>query len=396
MTYLESDRSDISYIIHIGRHKTGTTSLQYFLHTNRSKLSQFGFFYPNEQIVDWAHHPIARLTESSAPRYPDHNDKRAQLNSVLEGIETIAEDRGQIILLSSEGFQNCRPEILKSVLGSSNVKIVVYIREQYSYLITSYQQIVHGGLETRALESAISKYNPDYEKFLSSWAKVFGPNAITARIFDKSQLKSRDVVHDFLDVLHLTNSIDEFSFSSEDKNPSLGGVALELKRICNALLPGDFVRRKSYFAFMKLASLRKEYSIPPTPSNHFRQLVHEKYKDSNAKVLERFFHGRSFLFSEPQNTNSSMVQISPESICQVLFDLKNINYELYSEILMGLLNNARNILVFNDNSEPEVDKSMIESMSAETLRSRLRRLLGMFGKPNFMPDWNWNYPYIHE
>lgn len=43
--------------IHIGMHKTGTTSIQKFLHTNFSGQNK-EFYYPNTGIYEYGHHNI--------------------------------------------------------------------------------------------------------------------------------------------------------------------------------------------------------------------------------------------------------------------------------------------------------------------------------------------------
>jgi hypothetical protein len=46
--------------IHIGPHKTGTSSIQWFLKQNRAELLKHGYFVPESETKHGAHHPIAR------------------------------------------------------------------------------------------------------------------------------------------------------------------------------------------------------------------------------------------------------------------------------------------------------------------------------------------------
>ena len=34
-------------VVHIGEHKTGTTSIQYFLHAENLAVARLGYYYPN-------------------------------------------------------------------------------------------------------------------------------------------------------------------------------------------------------------------------------------------------------------------------------------------------------------------------------------------------------------
>ncbi|PYK41965.1 MAG: hypothetical protein DME60_00685 [Verrucomicrobia bacterium] len=46
--------------VHIGPHKTGTTSIQWFLKENRAELLKHGYFVPESGTNRGAHHAIAR------------------------------------------------------------------------------------------------------------------------------------------------------------------------------------------------------------------------------------------------------------------------------------------------------------------------------------------------
>ena len=52
-------RKRICYI-HVGPHKSGTTSIQWFLRENRAELLKHGYFVPESGNVHGGHHPIVR------------------------------------------------------------------------------------------------------------------------------------------------------------------------------------------------------------------------------------------------------------------------------------------------------------------------------------------------
>ena len=55
--------SMVKIFVHIGTHKTGTTSIQKFARSNEEKLKMKGFFYPGYSILGkkehYGHHHIA-------------------------------------------------------------------------------------------------------------------------------------------------------------------------------------------------------------------------------------------------------------------------------------------------------------------------------------------------
>jgi len=46
--------------IHIGPHKTGTSSIQWFLKENRAELLKYGYFVPKSEVKHGAHHALGR------------------------------------------------------------------------------------------------------------------------------------------------------------------------------------------------------------------------------------------------------------------------------------------------------------------------------------------------
>ena len=45
--------------IHVGPHKTGTTSIQWFLQENSAELLAYGYFVPESETKRGAHHMLA-------------------------------------------------------------------------------------------------------------------------------------------------------------------------------------------------------------------------------------------------------------------------------------------------------------------------------------------------
>ena len=52
-------RKRICYI-HVGPHKSGTTSIQWYLKQNRAEFLKFGYFVPESGTIHGAHHPLVR------------------------------------------------------------------------------------------------------------------------------------------------------------------------------------------------------------------------------------------------------------------------------------------------------------------------------------------------
>ena len=67
----------VTVYVHIGLHKTGTTTLQHFLNDNEKELLTKDVLYPNagkpKKVFDYAHHNLA---------WQINRDKRCEANEI--------------------------------------------------------------------------------------------------------------------------------------------------------------------------------------------------------------------------------------------------------------------------------------------------------------------------
>lgn len=211
--------------LHIGRHKSGTTSLQHFLKNNPSFLADHGFSYAPTEPHHLAHHDLARA-------YMAGGDEASIAD--LPVVTAIKDHRpgDPHLIVSSEGFQNARPARLAEVVGQ-DATIVVYIREQLEYLVSAYLQRV----QASALSDPLPDYmrgvfrTVNYNRFVASWEQVFSSASVRLRVFDRVHLHDNDIVADFLSVLGIDDRPAETR--AGESNPSLTYPLLLLKRAAN-------------------------------------------------------------------------------------------------------------------------------------------------------------------
>src|SRR3954447_20900096 len=95
-------RKRICYI-HVGPHKSGTTSIQWFWQENRTELLKHGYFVPESEKKGGAHHALAEGLAGV-----DVGEHRQPL--VAKSIRAIAETAADAVIISSEALEG----ILKS------------------------------------------------------------------------------------------------------------------------------------------------------------------------------------------------------------------------------------------------------------------------------------------
>jgi len=326
----------MKYILHIGRSKTGTSSLQRFLHTNRDVLARCGVYYPKSGLRNIAHHEIARYFVSKIRSVCSQNEL-SQMQKTLRELSEEILNKDRTILLSSEAFQNCEPELLLEVFEPENTKIIVYLREQVDYFISSYQQRVHARNEYVSLKEGVRRYIVDYESFLKKWEKVFGRKNIEVRVYDRCRLFRGDIIHDFMNYLGIEIT-DDFIISPLDQNPSIGGALLEFKRVLNAFEIDQTLNRELYGILSSLAADERSYRLKPILDEKLVASMREKTRRSNQKVFKRYFNGENvFATASDKEGRKGEKSISLVDLWPVLGGIKKRNERIFRSVVRALL-----------------------------------------------------------
>ena len=206
-------------IVHIGWHKTGTTSIQQFLGINRDLLLERGFdcrdFLTSFNRIDHVLFCLAPAQEFMNPiktlkllhKYgirmlPEAKNRVAKFEHELD--EQLKKNPDVTYIISSETlkdmFQTSEQIItLDSWLKSrfSSIRYVAYVRRQDTYLESQYVQAVKNGAQM-SLEEFGKKYLlQNYFQFANKWQENVGAESFNLRIFDPAHLTDNNSVSDF-------------------------------------------------------------------------------------------------------------------------------------------------------------------------------------------------------
>ena len=140
-------------LVHIGLHKTGTTSLQNFFFRNQVELRRYGIYFGFS--IQNAHHYIPNVIsdsysrlESLSSEYPSDLDYKFLITSMVNEASTMGVNK---ILLTSEDFLQLSQfqfeVFLQDMLnqGFEQIKFIVVERDFNERLLTSINQIISGG-----------------------------------------------------------------------------------------------------------------------------------------------------------------------------------------------------------------------------------------------------------
>jgi len=173
-----SDTRDI--LIHIGTHKTGSTSLQQLLTRASDRLFEDGILYPeagrpDEHWPPYGHHLLAWSIQQKRGL-----SARAEWNRVIDEAEKTP---ASLVLISSEEFESCtRVEIqkIRSFFPQSTVRALVYLRDPVDYIISQYKQNISTSGETRSFRSFAEALidRCDYNALVQRWEEGLGEPVI--------------------------------------------------------------------------------------------------------------------------------------------------------------------------------------------------------------------------
>lgn len=310
MTWLFIKRLEIFYllgvcklikvILHIGRHKTGTSSLQRFLFENPELLLKNKLNYPNIYIKNIAHHELA---ESLRKNTFDTLPRSIQDKSISQFRERLIESLSNpelTYIISSEAFQNVEPKVVRQVFDPEffKVRVVCYFREQLTYLASAYNQRVHA----TDYEGSIYSYYRDcfranYFLFAESWSEYF--DSLIFRIYERESLRHHDLIADFMShAANVTINVDDAAIK-HDHNPSLSQHFLRIKLALNRMARQGLidVDLQSKTIYRKLGQLShnaqsKSYRVPFV----LAIFVYFHFYLSNKKFLNKYLPQERFKF----------------------------------------------------------------------------------------------------
>ncbi len=217
-------------VIHIGMHKTGSTSIQHSL----AALDDENHYYaqitgaPNHSVPVFSafsasplRHPINRARgydEAGITEYA----KRVR-NDIHKSLEAAGE---RTLVISGEGIKKLKIAELERMKAffdqrSADVEIVSYVRAPMGFISSAFQQHV----KTGHLEHfRVDKLYPDYQDRFEKFDQVFGRDNVHLWKFDPASFADGSVVRDFCDRLGIDFSKIQEIRKNESISREIAGV----------------------------------------------------------------------------------------------------------------------------------------------------------------------------
>lgn len=273
--------------LHIGSHKTGTTTLQSTFLRNEARLKQKGltFVHGRKSTV---HEFLGALNP------PQFLPAGFKLRDVDEFRQLLQSAEGDELFASSENFSFFfHPDPIADLAAAirplvDEVRILVYLRRQDRQMVSHHQEAAKphrapAGHLWGHEPTPLPKPQPqhalylDYDKRIGHWADIFGDAAMAIRVFDRSMLAGGDIVADVLSVLKIDGDGIE---RAGDRNVSLSALQARLGHRMNTAGVGEALST----AIMDAAGDGPRAQ----PSRSEAEAFYAPWRDSNERLNTRF------------------------------------------------------------------------------------------------------------
>lgn len=244
--------------LHIGSHKTASTSIQASLCNNYEWMLSKGILYPR----------------SGRNTLYGHHDLVASLNDTGHGGDLIDSLRGEVaqhngdVVLSSENFEYMSgrgAERLAHLFRGYSVKVVYFYRRWSPLLYAMWQEEVKHGESVfyhefclRHFAFPFSSRVLNHALAVAEFAHVFGKDTVNVFSYDEL-LNKGNIVELFFNMIGLSNAASDPSRVNESFDP----VTVEIIRSLNSIMAARGFRRdyltKHYYINFALAGEGAEY-----------------------------------------------------------------------------------------------------------------------------------------
>lgn len=337
-------------LLHIGTEKTGTTSIQAFIHRNRSRLASQGIYtikgfgkLNNREFVSFFQNNL------------DEWSKRNEINSISEKqrhfldfekrfvrelrSRKIVSGAQSCVLLTSEHFSSrlASKEELEQLRGFleryfEHIKILCFFRPQAEMAVSRYSTGLRAGVSS-TLEEKLRHVTPEkryynFERKAKLWECVFGKENLVFDIYDKRGFPHNDVRRQFVNIMKSAGiKVDpqSLNFDPDYKNETLPALAGSVFAAINEVMPpisGYPTRSENE----KLK--RRVLAIPSLSKGRIAAgdlaSVQNRFDETNKRFFDEFMPGRRFQLTQPNVDN--------ELIC--LRDAERAVYDLTKELLL--------------------------------------------------------------
>ncbi|MFW8629149.1 hypothetical protein [Vibrio natriegens] len=240
---MKSDKNKTLYL-HVGFHKTASSSIQLELFKNKDVLNSYGYHYPKGWRFN--HNFLFGMFCDNPELFYENVLNEIKNNEIIQNyqkLKEIYEDElnntncGNFILSSEDlsvleesGLIRLK-KYLDNKLNNPKIKIVICVRGPISFATSDIQQSIKVGYNF-----SFDNYNSIYKSRISKFIDIFGLENIIIFKFEDAVKNKKGPTGEFLSAIGLPDTIKEH-FSGVKINESFSSDAVELMKFINQHAP---------------------------------------------------------------------------------------------------------------------------------------------------------------
>lgn len=323
--------------VHIGGAKCGSSSIQYFLESNKDTLLQQGVVVPSIHMTSAGVCNGAQLNYFQnifINRAVNFAESKIQLKNDLVALrdkyQAVVEGRLPAIVVSAENLSCWEGyyTLFDELNDEFDVRVIIYVRRQDDYLSSYWQQWMLK-VEDDFWAWVLGSLNNigDWAKALEPWIKVLGDERIVVRRFSRNHFVDGDLIRDFASIIGVDSDGMQTKLS---RNPSFNdGVMLlasSVRDVFRDTHDNDFYQMVGEWAG------ESTYKKLPSQLMTFEQrgALLKCYEASNAEISRRFFDGEPLF--DPITDHGAKLDESASIEGQVEI-LTRLMYGCYKEVV---------------------------------------------------------------
>lgn len=271
-------------ILHVGLHKTGTTSIQntLFEEVNNKLLEKKDYLYPKSLF---SNHSVPIY--SAFCDYPEKyhiNFKKGYNLAEIKGINErnlvrlkteITEREQSKLIISGEDISllsidnlNALKKYVKSITSNDvMIKVIIYVRNPISWSASSIQQYIKGGATYQnSIKSIKNTLKNLFKNRIDKFVQVFGKNYLNVYSFEEAVAHKYGLVGHFLSKLGFNNN-EICKFNIKRANESISLIAGDILSFINEKIPmikdGKLHEKRSFGDYIPFLYIKgPKFDIP--------------------------------------------------------------------------------------------------------------------------------------
>ena len=299
--------------LHIGTHKTATTTIQRFCADNREVFESKGMVYPDFPFRFPFKGPnrnglFLGMVYRGSDGVRRRDLEKEYYHQAMDIIHELFQKYHSVVLSNERLWMDLylkdakmvRRLVKDSQKHGYQIKMIVYLRRQDSFIESFWSETVKELPDrTDTLQEYIDEFEfLDYNTILSTYAELIGEENMIVRRFSDAVKVEGGILVDFMQQLGLELT-DEYVINNPVLNPGIYGNVTEIKRIINST---DGLRRDDMRVFINALPMAAATSKKIHPCGELsveeRTDLMKPLEEGNEELAQRFIGDGKPLFSD--------------------------------------------------------------------------------------------------